>query len=112
MKRTVQIYGLLFCLMIIQIVPLFSQSLNRTFIYDSNGNTLYFDRIENVIHIGFVTGTDIGTKNKVLEDLSCIADYVMFPDSSYCFVVKQGGRKTENGKRKYRTFAAMKNSKK
>jgi hypothetical protein len=37
----------------------------------------------------FVEGTPISTKNEVLNELSGIDSYTMFPDSSYRFIVAQ-----------------------
>jgi len=66
------------------------QTNNHEFIYDKDGNKIAFNEIENVIHIGFVTGVSMNTRNEVLADLSSIATYYILPDSSYCFTVDAG----------------------
>ena len=68
----------------------FGQIQNKEFIYNRQSDKIYFNKIENVVHIGFVEGTDVGTRHELLEDLSNIANYTMFPDSSYRLIIKQG----------------------
>lgn len=68
--------------------PCFGQTQDKEHIYDRQGNKIYFDKVEDVFHIGFIEGIGVPIKDEVLEDLSNIADYTMFPDSSYRFTVK------------------------
>ncbi len=70
--------------------PCFGQTQDKESIYDRQGNKIYFDKVEDVFHIGFAEGTEANTRNEVLADLSNIANYTMFPDSSYRLIIKQG----------------------
>lgn len=88
----VKLYKHLFliCSIFLSQVGCLGQTNNHEFIYDKYGNEIAFNEIENVIHIGFVTGVSMNTRNEVLADLSSIADYYMLPDSSCCFTVDAG----------------------
>ena len=82
-------FKMLFCGLIVSIaaLPCLSQNANDIYIYDKNGNKIRFNRIENVMHLGFAEGTDVATKEDVLENLSSMADYTIFSDNSYRFTV-------------------------
>lgn len=71
-------------------IPVFSQNANNQFIYDRSGNKVVYSSVENVFHVGFLSGSPITEREILLADLSSIADYYMLPDSSYCFTVNAG----------------------
>ena len=90
MNRILQIFGLLLCIIAMHKNMLWGQSLNRTFICSKQGDSIEFNEIDNFIHISFKEGTPISLRNDAIEDLSRIANYTLFPDGSYRFVVDQG----------------------
>ena len=64
-----------------------AQTLNKEFIYDRQGNKIHFEEIENVIHIGFMSGATQSERESLLEDLSKLGYFDMFSDSTCRFVV-------------------------
>ena len=67
----------------------FCQNNCAEILYNRNGTQIVFNKVEGVLHMEFVEGTPISTKNEVLNELSGIDSYTMFPDSSYRFIVAQ-----------------------
>lgn len=64
-----------------------AQTLNKEFINDRQGNKIHFEEIENVVHIGFMSGATQYERESLLEDLSKLGSFDMFSDSTYRFVV-------------------------
>lgn len=91
MKTYTRILNIVFCGLIVwMIIPsCFCQDNDSDFLYNRNGNKIVFNKIEGVLHVKFLEGTTISTKNEVLNELSDIVSYTMFPDSSYRFIVAQ-----------------------
>ena len=91
MKTYTRILNTLFYSLIVwMIIPsCFCQNNCAEILYNRNGTQIVFNKVEGVLHKEFVEGTPISTKNEVLNELSGIDSYTMFPDSSYRFIVAQ-----------------------
>ena len=60
---------------------------NKEYVYDQQGNIIHFEEIENIVHIGFLSGATQYERDSLLEDLSKLGSFDMFSDSTYRFVV-------------------------
>lgn len=80
----------LICSIFLSQVGCLGQTNNHVFIYDKEGNEIAFNEIDSIVHIELVSDISNAKRNEILDELACIADYTMFPDSSYRFVVNQG----------------------
>jgi hypothetical protein len=91
MKTYTRILNVLFYSLIVwMIIPsCLCQNNCAEILYNRNGTQIVFNKVEGVLHMEFVEGTPISTKNEVLNELSGIDSYTMFPDSSYRFIVAQ-----------------------
>ncbi len=91
MKTYTRILNVLFYSLIVwMIIPsCLCQNNCAEILYYRNGTQIVFNKVEGVLHMEFVEGTPISTKNEVLNELSGIDSYTMFPDSSYRFIVAQ-----------------------
>lgn len=45
--------------------PCFGQTQDKESIYDRQGNIIYFDKVEDVFHIGFIEGIGTAIKDEV-----------------------------------------------
>jgi hypothetical protein len=80
----------IFILVHLFVETVWSQQTESVHIYNKQGDKILYKCRENVFHLGFSSDIPMKEREKLLMDLSKMADYYMLPDSSYCFTVDPG----------------------
>jgi len=74
----------------LSIQSIWGQQAESSYIYNKYGDKIVYTCVDDISHIGFLSGSPLIERETLLADLSSIADYYMLPDSSYCFTVDAG----------------------
>lgn len=74
----------------LSIQSIWGQQAETSYIYNKYGDKIVYTCVDNIFHIGFLSGSSMTERELFLADLSSNAGYCMLPDSSYCFTVDSG----------------------